>query len=408
MINYKNNFNAILIFLLIPALISGLFLPNLILFILLIYNLIFFRKELIIIFYEEKKVCLLFISFSIILIFSSFLSVNRYHSFESSALYFFFLIYSISLISFLSYRKNRIYFLYFSVFIFLVLSIDAIYELINGQNIFGYSSIEGRIAGLFNDRWLIGRYLVYFLPLFIGIFFIEHKYISKLLRIFIVTSLVFSTFTILFSGERAAFLLFSIYCVLCLFFLFNKIKIYKSLLGILILSIVLIIPFLFQETSQRLFDNFFIYLTSMDLEKNPYYTMWITALNIFKENILFGSGPNNFRFYCMNDLYKLSNLSCSTHPHNIIFQLLSEIGVIGFSYILALFIFLSYSLLKLIFSKKLNIEYFGYYSIMLTPMIQLFPFMISGNFFLSWYGIIYYMSISFLFIYKKDLFKVIN
>lgn len=408
MFNLKNIINSILVFSLLPALISGVFLTNVIFAILVIYNLFFFSKEFKIIILEEKKIILLFVSFSFILLLSSFLSTNKYHSFGSSILYSSFLIYSFSLISFFKSRSNRISFLIFSTFIFSILSIDAFYELINGKNFLGFSSIEGRIAGLFHDRWLIGRYLTYLIPSFVGIFLIEYHHISKRLRILASTVFVFSSFIILFSGERAAFLLFFIYCFMCLIFFVNKINLYKIILSLPFIIMILYLPFLFYETSQRMLDNFILYMTSMDLEKNPYYSMWYTAFNIFKENPLLGSGPNNFRIYCIEELYYVSKLSCSTHPHNIVFQLLSEIGIIGFSYIFILLIFLFYLLLKIIVIKNFTIELLGYFSLLLAPVIQLFPFMISGNFFLSWYGIIYYLSISFLFIYKKNISKLIN
>ena len=403
-----NIINLILVFSLLPALIAGVFLTNVIFAILVIYNLFFFSKEFKIIILEEKKIILLFVSFSFILLLSSFLSSNKYHSFGSSILYSSFLIYSFSLISFFKSRSNKISFLIFSTFIFSILSIDAFYELINGKNFLGFSSIEGRIAGLFHDRWLIGRYLIYLIPLFVGIFLIEYHNISKRLRVFIFMSFLLSFFIILFSGERAAFLLLFIYFFMCLVFFFNKIKIYKIILILLFIITFLYLPFLFHETSQRMLDNFILYMTSIDIDKNPYYTMWHTALNIFRENPFFGSGPNNFRIYCSRDLYYISELSCSTHPHNIVFQLLSEIGIIGFSFILIFLIYNFNLLLKLILIKNFTTELLGCYSLLLAPFIQLFPFMISGNFFLSWYGIIYYLSISFLLIYKKNIFKFIK
>ena len=45
-----------------------------------------------------------------------------------------------------------------------------IYEFYNGTNLLGFSSIDGRLAGLFGDRWLLGRYLIYW-PILIAIYF---------------------------------------------------------------------------------------------------------------------------------------------------------------------------------------------------------------------------------------------
>ena len=50
-----------------------------------------------------------------------------------------------------------------------------------------------------------------------------------------------------------------------------------------------------------------------------------TAIQIFKENPIFGIGPKLFRVECKN----INNgEGCSTHPHNSYLQLLAETGII--------------------------------------------------------------------------------
>ena len=56
---------------------------------------------------------------------------------------------------------------------FFVLCLDAFYEIYNGSNILNYSSVKGRLAGLFGDRWLLGRYLIYILPILVGMYYFE-------------------------------------------------------------------------------------------------------------------------------------------------------------------------------------------------------------------------------------------
>ena len=70
-------------------------------------------------------------------------------------------------------------------------------------------------------------------------------------------------------------------------------------------------------------------------------TQWgahvLTALEMFKNNIFLGSGFGSFRFEC-HKYDKIDSLSridrCSTHPHNIYFEILSELGLIGFVFFL--------------------------------------------------------------------------
>ena len=53
---------------------------------------------------------------------------------------------------------------------------------------------------------------------------------------------------------------------------------------------------------------------------------------MFKDNFLFGVGLKNFRHACKDKKYFISELSCSTHPHNTYIQLASELGIIGLSF----------------------------------------------------------------------------
>ena len=74
--------------------------------------------------------------------------------------------------------------------------------------------------------------------------------------------------------------------------------------------------------------------------------------------------------------------NCSTHPHNIFFQLLSEIGLLGTIFFLIFNIFLFIEMIKFFFKKDYNqISFF-----FLLPVIYyLNPIFPSGNFFNNWY-----------------------
>ena len=47
------------------------------------------------------------------------------------------------------------------------------------------------------------------------------------------------------------------------------------------------------------------------------------------ENKIFGVGPKGFRYYCRSVEYDPPLGICSTHPHNISVQILTELGLIG-------------------------------------------------------------------------------
>jgi O-antigen ligase len=400
--NIKNYYYLFFIIFFFPSFVGGVALTNYFIGLFLFFNLIFNSQKLIIEIKKNYHVVILFSVFYFLCILSSYLSQYPLHSFRSSVLYFILIIFLLSIV--ILFNENKLYrkiFLISGLTTCLILSIDGLFELYNGTNIFGNSSIEGRIGGLFGDRWLIGRYLVYILPILIGIYFLEKENNNKVKFLFYV-SIILSSITIIFSGERAAFILFFIYLLLVFFFILKKISFIKiSLLLILILSI-LAIPLFFTETSMRLKSNLLLYLTSSDLDKNQYLSLFLTAWNMFIENIFLGVGPNNFRLSCQEDLFNISIWSCSTHPHSLTLQLLAEMGILGFLIVVYVLLFFSFQSLKLAQKKVLSFKDFGLFSITVSLIIYLFPLMITGNFFLSWYGYIYYLPISLFIIYKKE------
>ena len=161
-----NIFHYIFIILFFPSFVTGVFLPNLICGIFVLINLIFNFQNLKKLFFKYILVSYYFIFFYLLIIVSSLLSNYTIHSLESSALYFTYLIYILSLIILFTKKKEfRKLFFLCGVITCFILSVDALYEIANGSNILGFSSIDGRIAGLFGSRWVLGRYLIYILPL---------------------------------------------------------------------------------------------------------------------------------------------------------------------------------------------------------------------------------------------------
>ena len=107
-----------------------------------------------------------------------------------------------------------------------------------------------------------------------------------------------------------------------------------------------------------------------------------SSLKMFYDSPVVGHGPNMFRFVCHKFLY--NEFSCTTHPHNFYLQLLSETGTFGFLFLLIfliqVIIKIFSGLLKPIYSKKNNIKFLLYLSILISIM----PFFPSGNLFNNW------------------------
>ena len=404
MLFFYNCFSRFLLVLFPFSFVTGVFLPNLIVFILILITIFLKFEELKKTFTEFKKFVIYFFLFYILMLLSSIFSESIYHSLETSLLYFAYALYVFALIIFFrSDEKNLLIFFYAFLFCFFTISIDAVYELIHGHNILGFSSIEGRIAGFFNDRWVIGSYLVRFLPILVGIFFLNLNRFSIYTKFFTYFVIILSSLIIIFSGERVAYLLLLLFFfIIFLFFLFKKRSLKSSFLLILIITSFFALPFLISEkTSSRLKSNIYDYMTNYSLETNQYYALYQTSLNMFVNSPIIGVGPNNFRKECNNPDIKISKYSCSTHPHNTYFQLLAELGILGFLSIFSVFIFFCYTLYNLLIDKYRSRIIFGKVVITSAFILNLWPFIPTGNFFSSWMGFIYFLPLSLFLIYKK-------
>ena len=142
-----------------------------------------------------------------------------------------------------------------------------------------------------------------------------------------------------------------------------------------------------------------------------HHAHYLTAINIFLEKPLLGSGAKTFRYICDEDKYKVDRFkkpfnfwqfSCSTHPHNLYMQLLSETGIIGFTFLMCFFIYIIVNLFKKL-PKSITETYYKK-SIYICLFVNFFPFAPSGNFFNNYVSMIYILPIS-LMLLKTKLIK---
>ena len=106
-----------------------------------------------------------------------------------------------------------------------------------------------------------------------------------------------------------------------------------------------------------------------------------------------------FRYECSDKKYYTSEYSCTTHPHNLHLQFLSELGLIGYLFlIMTLILIIRRFLLTLYLNyiKKIDVEHFDLQNcILIGVFANLFPFLPSGNFFNNWLSIIYFLPLGF-------------
>ena len=169
------------------------------------------------------------------------------------------------------------------------------------------------------------------------------------------------------SGERTSFALMLLTIIISALFI-NKIKeIYLISFGILILFVILTNTLKIGKADpyDRLINKTYNQITSQVFIKNKDNTNtskkensdnqvkdnlvlfskdhnghYILAYKLFTESPFFGVGPKGFRYHCRIIDYDSEVGMCSTHPHNIPVQILSELGILGFVlYVYGLFFY---------------------------------------------------------------------
>ena len=119
---------------------------------------------------------------------------------------------------------------------------------------------------------------------------------------------------------------------------------------------------------------------------------------MFMDNKILGVGVKNFRNFCGIVKYCDYENCCSSHPHNIPFQILAETGLIGF--ILLIFVYLKLFLIlwKIFLSnfknKKARTNFIEV-SLILGIFILLFPISTSGSFFHNKFNILLFTLLGF-------------
>jgi O-antigen ligase len=322
-------------------------------------------------------------------------------------------------------NKNLILSLFSIIIIFLLF--DSFFQFFVGENIFGQKLFDYRVSSFFGDDLILGSYLVRLLPIIFWYLFYL-KIDVNLNRVYFTTFFSIYFIAIYLSGERTAFLLFLGLILLSLIFI-SELR-HILLRSTLILSIFMILLAIFNfgktDITHRMFNktykqvikqsiiqenkiekknNFVSTFKAIRVFSNDHQGHYVLAKNLFIENPVFGVGPKGFRQFCRDVNYNPEEGICSTHPHNILAQTLSELGLIGILFYLIFVIFLiKYSLIA--GAKKINnLNSSSFLIISIGLIIHLFPLLPSGNFFNNWISSFIYFKIGLLLYSYKKLFS---
>lgn len=377
------------------------------------------------IFFDIKKFIYLFSIFYILILLSLFFSISFKDSFLPSFFYFRYFLFALGIFYLLkkySFMKEILF--YSLIFTFLIIILDSLKQYFFLENFFNYkinifiNDQATFLTSFFNDEKKLGSYLVRLTPFFLSLgFYLNKKKTISYLFIFI-------GILIFYSSERTALFLYLI--LLFSYFFITRYKLKFFLLAILFISILVGLNdnFRYKYINYTLKQLGFI-STNWNQDYNGiirYYSkdhedFSYTALTIFRNNILNGSGIKTFYIAC-NELekgnYKEININffkqrnnkikCSTHPHSTYAQILSDAGIFTFMFILLIFFRVLAENIKILFKKnKTNLEV-CFYFLNMGIILNLFPLIPSGNFFNNWLSLILFYPLGF-WLYIEQQYK---
>jgi O-antigen ligase len=394
--NYLDKFVVYFIYLTPVILALGTFSTNVYQAVIAIHGAIIFIKNK-----NKMNICYTILFF--LFLYSFFLTAyNGNYFFLKNTIFFLKIIFFCESFRFLfEHKKITINNLFFIFFLFLLVYIfDTYYQYFFEKNIFGFP-IEPinktRLTSFFYEEYVIGGFLFkIFFPILIILTLSANEKINR----FLYTSIfVIYCSAIFITGERASFLFIFVYLFLSFLFI-KKLRIKIFILMSLIIVTFSIMLFLSTLLKERYVDQ--TLQTTLRLHKansfqnkfldNHYAATFLTGFEIWKKNIFFGSGLRSYRIYSCNDkalMEKIKNVSnhgnliCNTHPHNVILEILDDIGLFGLLLVCFLFVCIGKIIIKMRnnwFDNKIAI-FFG---------IQIFtlfwPLITHGSIFSSWNG----------------------
>ena len=307
-------------------------------------------------------------------------------------------------VNFLNLNLEKIF--KFWLITFFLIGVDLFIQYFTNTNILGFEAIQQgsiyRLGGFMNDELKISNLLYHFGALIFSFYFSKNK--SNLISFLFI---VFITIAIYFTAERANFItMISFIFLFIIFLVFRNKKIF--FLYFVIFSFFLSLGFLTNNNlSKRMTNDLVNKIELLKFNKNEnflkkdshYFAHYSVAYQIFERNPLFGIGLKNFRNFCddnsLNEKVheKWQKRKCATHPHNFYFEMLSEIGLIGFLLIISFFLFSFYTFFALYKKNKDTLLLLSCFII----LIYFIPFLPKGSFFSNWNAMIFWFIFSFIF-----------
>lgn len=437
--SFINSKTLNILFLFFPAtFLMGNAVLNINILLICITGIIVFKKK--IFSFKNERFSAVILIFFILILFFTLIDISKDpkndHFFKSIAYFRYFFLFLISSYLVRSGKFEIKYFLISCLVCPLFLSLDIIYQLLNGSDIFGFVGYEGydeaaphsgksryHLAGFLRHEYIAGGYIQKFFVFALILIPVIWKKLDKQ-KFLISTVLPIIFFVgILFSGNRVPFVM-SCVSILLMIILIKELRLslgIASLFCVLIFTVSIKMNDNLRANYLSLYENSYGIITKMknyvskkypELEeerkkkvflfrgdyateyiksKKPeweselrnfgsgHFVIYLTAIDVWTDNPIIGSGIKSFRIKCLTKLH-LPHRICSSHPHNYYLELLNDVGLLGTLFFLC-------AIFYLITNKFFNFKYYEknekllFICLLIIIIAEFFPLKSSGSFF---------------------------
>ena len=155
----------------------------------------------------------------------------------------------------------------------------------------------------------------------------------------------------------------------------------------------------------RYVDQFYSKIKTQDerenfLNSSLYIKLYKSGIYVFKNHPWFGVGNKNFRVETCdskkNELYE--EYHCSTHPHQVYIEMLSEHGIIGTIIILSIIFYLAFRIIREIIESRNFIQA----GCLIFLLINFTPILPSGSFFNNFNITLFMINFSLMYAVNKE------
>ena len=368
----------------------------------------FYKK----IFYFKKIEIILLLILYFYLIFNSLISIDKSIGINRNLGFVRFILFFIA-INYLFYlTKNHKKVFNFWLFILSIFLFDVYFERFNGSNMLGFGKIEidgviqpngDRVVSFFKDEPIAGAFLSGYMFILLGFIFskLDKNNFSKFLSFLI---LIIFLVGVLITGERSNTIKVFVGCFIFLFIIdYIKLRT-KFLIVFLLIGLFSIIVSYSDYIKMRYTGQIYNQLVDKEarskFSNNLYIQLYKSGYAVFKNNPLLGVGNKNYRVETCDKKKKKINQEyyCTTHPHQLYFELLSEHGIFGFLIILSIIFFLIFRLIRIILLSKNYIQVGAF----IYLIINFIPILPSGAFFSDFNLTLFMLNFSIMYAINKD------